>query len=179
MSGARPPTPHAGKSLSLRHSDAVASTIGQLDAASFTRLKLSEPIRRNSNALTEVDAEPSLARFPIARSGMRRSRPQPDMTRVRETSFAHTCMIGDCERPDSVSRKNAASASQTQSVEHQTLHLRSRRRGRRADASVFPGRRAWSRECMCERTTVNCRRQSSRRPKLSNPRNGLRYRQAL
>jgi len=61
------------------------------------------PVRRNSNALTEVDAEPSLARFPIARSGMRRSRPQPDMT--REASFAHTCTTGDCERPDSVSRK--------------------------------------------------------------------------
>jgi len=65
-SGARPPTPHAGKSLSLRYSDAGASTISWLDAASVTRLKTSELVRNNSNALAEVDAEASLARFPAS-----------------------------------------------------------------------------------------------------------------
>lgn len=53
---------------------------------------------------------------------------------------------GDCERRDSVRQKSAAEASQAQSVEHRKLHLRSRGRGRRADASAFPRRRTWSRE---------------------------------
>ena len=45
-------------------------------------------------------------------------------------------------------RKNATAASRAQSVEHRKVHLRSRRCRRRADASVVPRRRAWSRECM-------------------------------
>jgi len=55
--------------------------------------------------------------------------------RVRERPTA-SAAISD-------SRQNAAAASQAQSVEHQTLHLRSRGCRRRADASVLPRRRAW------------------------------------
>ena len=72
MSGARPPTQHAGKALSLRYSDADASTICLLDAASVTRLKTSDLTRGNSNALTEVDAKASLARFPVSEGGVLR-----------------------------------------------------------------------------------------------------------
>jgi hypothetical protein len=60
----------AGKALSFRYSDANASTVNSLDAAPVTRLKTSELTRRNSNALKEVDAEDSLARFPIRRRGV-------------------------------------------------------------------------------------------------------------
>jgi len=112
MSGARPPTPHAGKSLSLRHSDAVASTIGQLDAASFTRLKLSEP---SSPQLERVDGS---RRGTLARAlsdlsatacsvvGLGPTYPHP-----LDQALGRTFMSGDCERRESVRRKNAASAS--------------------------------------------------------------------
>ena len=79
MSGARPPTPYAGKALSLRYSGAVASTSSWLDAATVARLETSQLTRCNSNALVEVDAEGSLARFPMHRRGVLRSRPRPDI----------------------------------------------------------------------------------------------------
>jgi hypothetical protein len=62
---------------------------------------------------------------------------------------------GDCERRDSVRRKSAAEASQAQSVEHRKVNLRSRGRGRRADASAFPRRRTGAaREQAVERDGV-------------------------
>jgi len=135
------------------------------------------PVRRNSNALTEVDAEPSLARFPIARSGMRRSRPQPDMT--REASFAHTCTTGDCERPGQRQSKNAASASQTQSVEHQTLHLRSRRRDDEPTPAFFQVVELGAESaCVSERRSTAAGNRAGV-PSYRTPRNGLRDRQAL
>jgi len=87
---------------------------------------LSELTRCNSNALTEVDAELSLARFPIARSGMRRSRPRSDIPTSQQLALGHAFTSGDCERRESDRRKNAAEASQAQTVEHRKLHHRSR-----------------------------------------------------
>ncbi len=50
---------------------AGASTSSHFDATSVTRHKTPALIRRNENALTEVDAEASLVRFPASRrSGM-------------------------------------------------------------------------------------------------------------
>jgi len=126
ISGARPPTQHAGKSLSLRYSDADVSTISWFDATSVTRPKASELMRRNSNALTEVDAETSLARFPVLRRRRASSRPRPDMLASIRLALVRVFTSGDCEERDSVRRKNAAEALQAQTVVHRKLHPRSR-----------------------------------------------------
>src|SRR5262245_56462733 len=57
---------------------------------------------------------------------MRRSRPRSDIPTSQHLALGHAFTSGDCERRESDRRKNAAEASQAQTVEHRKLHHRSR-----------------------------------------------------
>ena len=156
MSGARPPTQHAGKPLSLRHPRADASTSCYLDAASVTRLKALELVCRNSNALTQVDAEPSLARFPRLWSGVLRSRPPPDIpaSLALGRAFA-TATVSAVTASDEKTRRwlhrRSPSSIESCIFAHDTVD-------RRADASVFPrSRTGAARECATERGVIRNR----------------------